>query len=52
MISDFALMLSSCFQILNFEFTVFGFRLSFWGIAVFTLVGGVVVWAIVKLVKS
>lgn len=51
MLSDLGAAILAAVNIMKIEITVFGFTVSFWGIMLYLLAGGVVIWLIGRLLS-
>lgn len=45
---DLAALIQTVVDLMRFEFTIWGFTLSFWGILIWSLIAGLIVWAVMR----
>lgn len=45
---DFAAMIQAVVDLMRFEFTIWGFTLTFWGILLWSMIAGLIVWAVMR----
>lgn len=48
---DLKLLIEVIVDLMKFEFTIWGFTLSFWGIMLWSMVAGIVIWLVVEVLK-
>ena len=48
---DLKLLIEAIVDLMKFEFTIWGFTLSFWGIMLWSMVAGIVIWLVVEVLK-
>lgn len=48
---DLKFLIEAIVDLMKFEFTIWGFTLSFWGIMLWSMVAYIVIWLIVEVLK-
>lgn len=45
---DFKAMVQIAVDVMRFEFTIWGFTLNFWDILIWSMIAGLLIWALVR----